>query len=447
MLLLVLTFKGFSQVKNDSLKLTVSEAQIYAVKNNRTVQASKIDLDVAKKQIKENLAQGFPQISADANYLHQFAIPKLSFGPYLDVNSLPDGTLTKEDVVNAYKEAPPISLGVKDNTTINLTLSQLVFNGQYFVGLQATRVVKEASQKALVKTEDQIKESVAGTYHMILVLQENIRLLKESMQTVEQTYNEMTKMNQQGLNEETDVDQIKINRSNIQTLITSLESQKEISEKRLKYQLGVGFDKQVVLTDSLSDIIKDGNLRYLSIPDFAVENNVDYQLIGLQEQISELNVKLEKSKFLPTLSAFYRHQEQTNQPSFNFSVKDVVGATLNIPIISSGMRSSRVSQAKYDLEKIRLNKQDTEQGLIMLYETARSNYRTTYSNFITNRESMALSKKIYDKTVIKFKEGVSTSFELTQNQNQFLTAESNYYNSLLSLLNAKAELDRILSTR
>jgi outer membrane protein TolC len=110
------------------------------------------------------------------------------------------------------------------------------------------------------------------------------------------------------------------------------------------------------------------------------------------------------------------------------------------------MRNARVSQAKFDLQKSELAKADAGQGLTMEFETARSTYQTAFSNFNTNKESMDLSKKVYDKTVIKYKEGVSSSFELTQNQNQYLTAESNYYNSILSLLNAKAKLDRILST-
>lgn len=438
--------KGFGQGNNEILKLSIAEAQAYAMENNRIVKSSKIDISLADKKIWENLALGFPQVSLTANYLHQFVVPEISFGPFLDKNLLPDGVLTKQDFVNAYKDSPPIPLGVMDNTTFDLTLSQLVFDGQYFVGLKAARVVKQVSEKAFVKSEDQIKESVADTYYQLLVLQENIKLLKESRKALDQTYDELVKMNQQGLNEETDVDQMNISRSNIQTLITSLESQKEISVKLLKYQLGLGFEKQVTLTDSLTTIIEEGNTMYLSSPEFKLQNSVDYQMIGIQEKISELLLKLQKAKYLPSISAFYRHQEQTNQPSFNFAVKDVIGATLNFPIVTSGMRSASVSQAAYDLEKIRLNKLDAEQGLTMEFETAWNSYQTAFSNFTTNHESMDLSKKVYDRTVIKYREGVSSSFELAQNQNQFLSAENNYYNSLLSLLIAKAKLDRILRT-
>jgi outer membrane protein TolC len=443
--LLGLITQGYSQDKKEILKLSISDAQTFALQNNRTVQSAKIDIQSADKKVWENLATGLPQVNVAANYLHQFKVPELSFGPVLDVNSLPDGVLTKQNIMDAYKDSPLIPLGVMDNTTIDVTLSQLIFSGQYLVGLQATKVLKQLTEKSLVKTEDQTKESVAGTYYLVLVLTENARLLHTSLVSIDKTYNELVKMNEEGLNEETDVDQVKISKSNIQTLITSLESQKDISMKLLKFQLGVGFDQVVELTDSLPGIIQQGNVRYLTSPEFDVKNSINYQLVNDQEKISGLLVQLEKSKYLPTISAFYRHEEQTNQPSFNFAVKDVVGASLSLPIFTTGMRNARVSQAKFDLMKSQLAKADAEQGLIMEFETARSNYQTAFSNFNTNRESMNLSKKVYDKTVIKYKEGVSSSFELTQNQNQFLTAESNYYNSVLSLLNAKAKLDRILS--
>jgi len=438
--------EGFGQDKKETLKLSLPDAQAFALQNNRTIRSSKIDIQHAEKQVWENLATGLPQFSVAANYLHQFVVPEISFGSYLDVNVLPDGVLNKSDIVNAYKNSPSFPLGIRNNTTIDFTVSQLIFSGEYLVGLQATKVVKEMTEKSLEKTEKETKESVAGTYHLILVLGENERVLSKSLKSVDKTYNELVKMNEQGLNEETDVDQVKISKSNIQTLITSIESQKQISVKLLKYQLGLGFDQDIELTDSLPGLIEQGKMQYLTSTAFDINNSVDYQLVNYQEKISALMLKREKSKYLPTISAFYRHEEQTNMPAFNFAVKDVVGASLSIPIFTSGMRNARVSEAKFDLAKSDLAKENAEQGLIMEFETAKSTYQTAYSNFITNKESMDLSHKVYDKTVIKYKEGVSSSFELTQNQNQFLTAESNYYNSVLALLNAKAKLDRILSS-
>jgi outer membrane protein len=437
---------AFSQDNKEILKLSISEAQTYALQNNRSVRSAKIDIDIATKQVKETIGIGLPQINMAANYQHQFVVPELSFGPYLDINSLPDGFITKADLQDGYKQSPPVPLGVKNNTTFDITLSQLIFSGEYLVGLRAVKVIKQVMEKALVKTEVQTKESVADTYFLILVLGESVKVLKESLKSMDQTYNDLLKMNQQGFNEETDVDQIKISWSNLKRLITSIESQKEISVKLLKYQLGMDFSQPIELTDSISGLIREGNMQYLTSPVFDLAHSVDYQIIDDQVRVSGILLKREQSKLLPTLSAFYRRHEQTNQPSFNFAVKDLVGVNLSLPIFASGQRSSRISQAKYNLEKSQINKENVGQGLIMEFETALSNYQTAYSNFTTNKETIIISKKVYDKTLIKYLEGVSTSFELSQNQTQFLTAESNYYNSVLSLLNAKAKLDRILSS-
>jgi outer membrane protein len=438
--------KGFGQDKKDILKLSISDAQTFALQNNRTIKSAKIDVSSMDKQIWANIATGLPQFNFDADYQHQFVIPQLNFGRVLDINSLPDGVITKSDLQNAYVNSPSINLGVRNNTVFNFTVSQLIFSGEYLVGLQASRVVKQVTEKALVKIEGQTEEIVATTYYLVLVLDENSRVLRESLKSTDQTYSDLVKMNQEGFNEETDVDQMKIGRSNIMTLITSIDANKELSMKLLKYQLGVGFDQPVLLTDSLPGIIEQGNIKYLSSPEFNVKNSIDFRMISDQEKISSLLLKRQQSKYLPTISGFYRHQEQSNLPAFNFAVKDIVGVTLTLPIVTSGLRNANIGMAKYDLMKTRLNKDNIEQGLIMEFETARSSYQTAFSNFTTNKESMLLSKKVYDKTVIKYKEGVSTSFELTQNQAQYLTAESNYYNSVLSLLNAKAKLDRILST-
>jgi outer membrane protein len=436
---------GFAQEKRDSVKLSLAEAQNYALQNNRAVKNARIDLLSADKKVWETIAMGLPQLSLSANYQHQFVIPEMSFGAYLDPYSLPNGYITNTDVINAYKQSPSIALGVPDNTTFDFTLSQLIFSGEYIVGLQATRVFKEISVNSLAKTEASTRENIAGTYYMYLVLGESLRVLTASYESVNQTYNETVKMNQQGFNEETDVNQIKISLSNLERLVASVKAQREVALQLLKFQLGLEISQPLVLTDSLPTMIQDGNIKYLATPIFDYQNSIDYKIVKNLESSSALFVKREESKYLPTISAFYRRHEQTNQPSFNFAVKDLVGVGLNIPIFQSGTRSSKVGQAKYDLEKARINTENAAQGLILEFETALTTYQTAYGNFLTNSESILLSKKVYLKSLVKYKEGISSSFELAQNQSQFLTAEQAYYNSILTLLNAKAKLDRILT--
>jgi len=150
--------KVFGQDKNEILKFSISEAQTYALQNNRAIRAGRIDVSSMDKQIWANIATGLPQINFDANYQHQFVIPTLNLGPYLDVNSLSDGVVTKSDLVNAYKNSPSFALGVRNNTILNFTLSQLIFSGEYLVGLQAAKVVKQVLRNHLSRQKTRLRK-------------------------------------------------------------------------------------------------------------------------------------------------------------------------------------------------------------------------------------------------------------------------------------------------
>ncbi len=453
--LMAIAFTGFSQERKDTLKLSVAEAQKFALENNRAIKSSKIDIEIAKKKVWETVAIGLPQFAATADYQHIFKPSVLNFpttGFTQDpLTGVPIGFTQFKDPatsLNKYIYEDPRGgspLSPKDQTTFNFTLSQLVFSGEYLVGLQASKVYKELSERLYIKSEISTKESVSTSYYLVLVAEENLTILKESLTATDQLFNEMTKMNEQGLNEETDVDQIRINKSNLQILITSLEGQKKVASMLLKLQLGADFSQTLILTDSLAGIVNQGNLQYMANSVYDVEKNIDYELIKTQESLMALSFKREKSKFMPTVSAFYRHQELAKEPILNFQPKDIVGVSVNLPIFTSGQRISKVGQARLDLEKATLTKINVGQSLVMEFEKTQNDYQTAFSNFSSNKESMELSKKIYTKTVIKFRNGMASSIELTQNQNQFLTSESNYYNSVLNLLNAKAKLDKILS--
>ena len=323
--------------------------------------------------------------------------------------------------------------------------TQLIFNGEYIVGLQASRVYKSLSEKSLVSSELKTIEMVATSYYLVLVLEENILILKESATLVSKTLNEITKMFEQGFVEDTDVDQMKINLATLETSIVSLEGQRNVAHQLLKLQMGVEIEKPMVLSDSISGIIHKG--EYTSEPSFTLEKSINYQLLETQENLMLLSLKREKWKFLPTISAFYQHQELLDEPAFNFMPKDLVGITASIPLFTSGQRLSKIKQAQLDLDKTRLTKEQASAGLILEFNTALNTYQTAQKNYNTNKESMELSQKIYNKSIIKYKEGIISSLDLTQSQNQYLTAQGKYYASVVEFMNAKAALDRILATK
>jgi outer membrane protein len=405
----------------DTLRIGLEEAKKYALEFNRDILSAKIDVELAKKKVWETTAIGLPSVTLSADYQHQFEVPTVTFA----------------------EGAPPVELGVKDNTTFKLMATQLIFSGEYIVGLQASRVYKELSEKSLVASELKTSETVSTSYYLALVLDENILILKESAALMAKTLHEISKMQEQGFMEDTDVDQMKINLSTLESSIISLEGQKKVSYQLLKLQMGIDIEKPMILTDSISGIIQA--CVYEENPVFTLDKSINYQLLLTQEGLMSLNLKREKWKFLPSISAFYQHQKLLDEPAFNFMPKDLVGITASIPLFTSGQRLSKVKQAQMELEKTQLQKEQAGAGLILEFNTALNTFEVARKNYLTNKENMDLSKKIYNKNLVKYREGIISSLDITQSQNQYLTAQGAYYTSVVELLNAKAALDRILA--
>jgi outer membrane protein TolC len=339
-----------------------------------------------------------------------------------------------------------VKLGVQQNFTWNITVNQLIFSGEYIVGLQASRTFKELSERNLLKTKNETKEAVAKAYYMVLTGEENLSILRQSLQLIDKTLNDVTAMFKQGFVEETDVDQIKINKLNLENLVNSVTEQVQIAYRLLKFQMGLDVNQPIELTDKLDELIAQGNFKLWSQDEFDVQKNIDMKIMQTNEALSMLNLQREKSKFLPSVSAFYQHQEQLKKPQFNFTIPDIAGVGISWPLFTSGGRNSKVAQARLALEKTTIGKNQVRDGLLIDFEQSRNTYNKALNDYLTLKENLNLSDKIYRKTLLKYSQGMASGMELTQAQNQFLTTESNYYNAVLSLFNAQAKLEKLLET-
>jgi len=432
---------------NKAMKFSLKEAQEFALQNSPAVKTAVIDLESAKKKVWETTAIGLPQVTASGNYQYIFKVPEFAFGGFYDYRLLPDGTpITKNDLLSTYQPGQPVKLGVQQNFTWNITVNQLIFSREYIVGLQASRTFKELSERNLLKTKNETKEAVAKAYYMILTGEENLSILRQSLQLIDKTLNDVTAMFKQGFVEETDVDQIRINKLNLENMVNSVNEQVQVAYQLLKFQMGLDVNQPIELTDKLDELITQGNFKLWSQDAFDVQKNIDMKIMQTNEALSLLNLQREKSRFLPSLSAFYQHQEQLKKPQFNFTIPDITGVGISWPLFTSGSRNSKVAQARLALEKATIGKNQVRDGLLIDFEQSRNTYNKALNDYLTLKENLNLSDKIYRKMLLKYSQGMASSMELTQAQNQFLTTQSNYYNAVLSLFNAQAKLEKLLET-
>jgi outer membrane protein TolC len=208
--------------------------------------------------------------------------------------------------------------------------------------------------------------------------------------------------------------------------------------------MGIDLTKQITLTDNLASLVESSDLAGIMAKDFNVENNNDYKMMKTQTKLNGINIKIQEASFLPDVAGFYSHETNFNKNSFTFAPPNMVGLSVNIPIFGSGMKFAKTSEAKIDWEKAKISKEQVGQSLQMSFAEAKSSFISALEKYETSKKNVHLAEKIYNKSIVKYKEGVIGSMELTTSQNQYLQSQSAYYNSITDLTTAKSKLEKLL---
>lgn len=420
------------------LKLTLNDAIKYGLKHNYKVINAERDIDAAKKQKWETTATGLPQISATIDY-QNWLKQQISLIPAEFFGGNPG-------------EFAEVAFGTKQNINATARVNQLLFDGSYLVGLQSAKVFLDISKNAKHKTDLEIKKLVINSYGNVLLAEESINILEKNKETLVKNLNDTQKIYKNGLAEEESVEQLQITLANIESNLKNTIRLRDLSYKMLNISLGIDIDKNIILTDNLESLTNDNlDLSLLLIP-LNLENNIDFKIASNNKRAQELLVKLEKSKALPNLSVFLNGNYIGNNEQFDFLNSSqrwfgssLLGLTLNVPIFSSLGRSAKTQRAKINLEKAKTDLTLTEQQLKFETVNAKSNYQQAAEQYHIAKKNLKLAERIEKKNQIKFFEGIGSSFDLRQAQIQLYQIQQEYLQTMLSVINKKADLETILN--
>ncbi|SRX72314.1 TolC family protein [Aequorivita antarctica] len=435
-LILSVTLAFSQQQKNYTFSL--EEAVTFALDSNYTSINARRDVAKAIKQKWETTAQGLPQIDGSVSYNNNLKQP-VSLIP-AEFGGGEPGTFV------------PITFGTKQNANAVATLNQLIFDGSYLVGLKAAKAFLRYSENANEKTRLEVRKGVINAYGSVLLAQELVDIFDKNKANLEQNLFETRKIYENGLGEEESVEQLEITLLDIETQLNNARRSQAIAKQMFNLALGIDVEAPITLTDDLDQLASQNISLSLLDSSIKIEDNVDYKIaFNLTEQRYFEN-RLESSKFLPRLSAFVNYGTSANSEDFSFFNGDqkwyqssVLGVSLNIPIFSSGMRSSAVQRTKIALDQSKTELEQTRQQIKLDLTTAQSNYQFAIENYENSRKNLALAERIENKNQIKFTEGLSTSFDLRQAQTQLYTAQQQYFQSMLQVINEKANLETVLN--
>ena len=420
-------------------QFSLDEAIKYALEHNYSAINAGRDLDDAQKQKWETIATGLPQISGLVSYQDQIKQPV----------SLIPGEFFPDGEPGTFV---PVVFGPPRQTAATATLKQQIFDGSYIVGVQATKTFLSYSKNNKEKTDQTVLKEVVESYGNVLVAMESTAILKKNIQAVEKNLFETQKLFENGLGEEESVEQLEITLGNLQNLLRNSERLEVITLQMLNVVMGLPLEHPTELTQDLDELVALESRPELLETSFDIENNVDYKLVQNLNEQRYFEWKLARSRALPTLNAFINYGRtgfddpfsyfDSNTQSFESSV---LGFDLSIPIFSSLKRSASTQRAKIAMEKAKTQLEETRQKINLQLEQARSEFTLAIDSYQTSKKNLSLAERIENKNEIKYTEGIASSFDLRQAQTQLYTAQQEYLQAMVDVINKKTALETILN--
>ena len=430
-------------------QLTLDDAIDYALKHNSEIQNASLAIESSRQEVKSIIATGLPQVTANGNFTHNIQIAAQQLPDF--ITPAVYGVLIEENLLGAdqFKAGQPqtVAFGAPSSLTAMANLSQLVFDGTYFLGLKAAKEYVHLSE--LLEENTQIKqiEAVKKAFYGALITGQNADLLQESLVSLNKTYTETEELYKEGFVEKLDVDRLAFAKSNLETQISNIALQKQIALYMLKVAMGMDVNENLVLVGDISEP------SALNANTYSLDSRIETKILRQQLVLDSLNIKRYKVGYFPSirLNATWQQNSFAEEAEFKglgktWNPGTSYGFNLSIPIFDGFYKQAKIAQAKVDFEKDKNTFNTTQNQLLFQIEQARLNVEMKRKNLENQKNNRELAKTIYETSKIKFDEGVGSSFELIQAETDRTEAEIGYSNALYELIVANIELEIALGT-
>jgi outer membrane protein TolC len=403
----------------EKLSLSLSQAQEFALSHNRKIKNATLDIQKAEANRWSTFLTMMPQVNGAFDYANMMGYKLNMMG---------------------FNIAMPPYATISVTTSISISAAQII-------GVQMQKIAADMSDIVRKQTEQQVLNQVRTLYFSALVMEETSNLLDSNLANMRQLLAHTENSVKVGILNQTDADKLSVQIVTIENSINSVKRSLEMVYNALRLQLGIGVDDEILLTQTIDELVDIEKAKSLLSNQFSVENNYNYQLLLGSTDISKAQLNQKKWAYAPSVTAFHSYTKKeyfSDEPTMNMTPPNIIGVSLKVPIFSSASRYASVKAAQIDYEKQLNTLADAEEGLIIQHKQLCYNLSSALETYQTQKKNIEVNKRIFDDVSLKFENGMASSLEVTNAGTSLINAQSSYVQTLMNLISAQIALEELL---
>ena len=437
------------------LRLSLQEAQQYAVEHNATMLNA--DLDVKKAELAKwkTFSTMLPQVKAGFDYQNMCGY-RMNFGGGGSMMSMMPDSITIGGMTmpisfpssgTSDESSNEGGIAMNPSGTFSITASVAV-TGAQIVGTMLQNISRQMTDLSRQMTEQQTRSNVKNVYVSILVMQQTVGLLDSSLANLERLAATSQAAVDVGAAEQVDADKLQVQVATLKNSINSTKRSLQALRNSMLLQLGADVNANLELTTTIDEILSVDNAAQLLGRGFDITKNYNYQLLEQSEEVAKRNVTMAWMDFTPTLSAYYQYSNKTyfgKDEGFNMTPPNMVGASVSVPLFSSGSRAAGVKSAKIDYQEAVNSRRQAEDGLRVQYNQLCYDLASALESYDIQSRNLDVTQRVFNNITEKYKFGRASSLEVTNASTDIISAQSNYIQAVMNVISAQVALENLLN--
>lgn len=436
-LILIILILNSTSFFDQERNLTLEECIDLALENNEKLKNSYLEEEISLALSKEYLSIGLPQINLDGGIKYNHEVPKSLLDISRFMPGVPEGTEQEVQFGQAY------------DGRVDLFVSQMIFNGSYFVGLSAAKELVELSEKLTQRDKIDIYESVHKAYFTSLNTKSRVDLVDDNIQRLDALLKQTSSLYENGFVEKLDLDRIRVSYNNLISEKIKADRLYDLSLAVLKFQIGIPIDEKVGLVGELTEDLV--NEFVFDVSSFDYTNRIEYSILKSDKNLKFYELKNNRSQYLPQVYANYNYGYNTSASQSNIFFNTdrwkkfgTLGLQVIIPIFDGFLKRSRINQSKFKIEQIENNLMFLERSINLQINQSVISYENSKESLKVASENLELAREVYFASEKKYSQGVGSNLEIIDANNSLKISQNQYYNSLYESIIAVIEIKKTL---
>lgn len=437
--------------------ITLEESIEMAKSNNKNLLMVAEEVSMADAQYKDVRGSLLPQFSLQGQYgLSKTYLPDSATGALPSVSDmLVEGATDNEAIIAGTLDGimgslMPSSPKDEGSLSMQVKMDQVLFlGGKLINGIKAV-----ARYRSIQKLNYQVQEqalilNTTELFYQVLLSEKAVEIQRDGLETARKHLARVELLSQEGQVSEFDVLRARLEVAKLEPEVLAAENGHSLALSAFKQLIGFEDENGEIELEGGFVMPSIAQMTLAEAQALGLENRTELELLDIATEIQRIKYNAERGNYLPDVAlsasaALFTAADEFAIQKDDFGTQYSVGIGFRLPIFTGFSHTNKVSYAKHDLSKAKLQQRDTQELITLEIKQSYQKLEHALQNHAVQEQNIRLATRSLELAQIRFENQVGIQLEVFDAQIMLSAVRLQYYSAIYDVIVSERALTKAI---